>query len=177
MVETIKISVEHATERLFAPFGNLIAKPTVKPIFASKGYSTWRYPLYLAGTPDLTLLRYNHRPMVCRGLERHPFLTELRIPLDHKSSIIFVAVAEPEPQPSQVSAFLVPGDAAVLIARHCWHSGFYPLDSCGADYILLSDRETEAELEAARPGNEFRRTQFVTWSGRAEVVADYSCGV
>jgi ureidoglycolate hydrolase len=172
MVEMIKVSVEYASEQLFAPFGHLIARPSLKPNFATKGYSSWRYPLHLTGTPDLTLLHYNHRPMICRGLELHPFLTELRVPLDHKPSLIFVAVADQEPQPSDVRAFLVPGDAAVLIAHHCWHSGFYPLDPCGADYILLSDLETEAELEAARPGKEFRRTRFIDWSERAELVAD-----
>lgn len=172
MVKTIEIAVESASEQLFAPFGDLIAKPSLPPTFATSGYSSWRYPLHLTGTPDLTLLRYNHRRIACRGLERHPFVTELRIPLDHKPSIIFVAAAEPEPQPSDVRAFLVPGDAAILIARHCWHSGFYPIDPRGADYILLSDVETEAELEAAHPGSEFRRTRFVDWSERAELLAN-----
>ncbi|SED63449.1 ureidoglycolate lyase [Rhodobacter sp. 24-YEA-8] len=174
MTESTAVRIELATRDNFAPFGHLISPEDGMPDFAGPNYSTWRYPLHLGGTADLTMLRHQYRPVVCARLERHSEITELRVPLDHRPSIVFLAATPHEPSPAEVHGFLVPGDCSILIARDCWHSSSFATDPRGAQFILISDRETEAELEeAGLDGTPAIRTQVLDWTGKACLVPDF----
>jgi len=107
-------------------------------------------------------------------MERHSQVTELRVPLDGRASVVFVAAAGTDPAPQDVRGFLVDGSCALLIARNCWHSPSYPLDPRGATFILVSDAETEAELETAGQGTTTRYTQIADWGGGIEFVPDFA---
>jgi ureidoglycolate hydrolase len=107
-------------------------------------------------------------------MERHTQVTELRVPLDARASVVFVAAPGTAPAPGDVCAFLVDGTCALLIARECWHSPSFPLDPRGASFVLLSDADTEAELETAGQGATSRFTHVADWGGAVEFVPDFS---
>lgn len=174
MVKQFTVPVLRATAASFAPFGHVIARPDGPPGFAGVGYSTWRYPIRMGSGPDLTLLRHQYRRIACTRLERHPHMTELRVPLDHLASIIFVAASKGPPEAEEVQGFLVDGDVAVLIGTNCWHSSSFVFDPRGADFILVSDLDTEAELEAMRHGTPTVHTHVRDWTGEAEFLPDLS---
>lgn len=173
MIQTIHIAVEVATPASFAPYGHMIGNPTEPPCFLGRDYATWRFPIELRGAPDLTLLRYEYRRIASSRFERHPFMSELRVPLDRSASVIFVSSSDDQPTPESIRAFVIAPHVAVLIARNRWHSGSYPLDARGANYLLISDRETEAELEEATRKDLVPScyTNVCDWTGSIEFVA------
>lgn len=146
------ITIQKITAQNFAPFGQVMAPDMERPDFAGPGYSTWRFALELDGKPDLTLLRHQYQPILLKRMEKHSGITETRLPLDDRSSVIFVAATDGAPDPREVQGFYVPGDTGVIIGRGIWHSSSFPMDARGAQWALISDRETEAELEAAGLG-------------------------
>jgi ureidoglycolate hydrolase len=174
MPRTVPVPVTLATPDSFAPYGHVLDPATAVPGYIGPGYSTTRFPLHLGGRPDLTLLRHPFDRIACRAMERHTQVTELRVPLDPRASVVFVAAPGTVPAPEDVRAFLVDGASAILIARECWHSPSYPLDPRGAAFVLLSDAETEAELETAGQGATSRYTHVADWGGEVEIVPDLS---
>lgn len=174
MPRTVPVPVIRATPASFAPFGHVLDPETAVPGYVGPGYSTMRFPLELGGRPDLTLLRHPFDRIACRAMERHTQVTELRVPLDPRASVVFVAAPGTAPDPGDVRGFLVDGASALLIAKECWHSPSYPLDPRGAAFVLLSDAETEAELEAAGQGGTTRFTHVADWDGEVEIVPDFS---
>ena len=175
MTKSVSVPIDVVTAENFAPFGHIMAAPKDNPQFVGPGYSTWRYPLVLGGTADLTMLRHSYGPVACTKFERHPTITELRVPLDPVPSVVFVASTVEEPQPEDMKGFVVDGSTAMLIGQNIWHSASFPLDPRGAHFILISDRETEGELEAAGlDGKATIYTQMVDWTGRFELVPDFS---
>ncbi|RWB42888.1 MAG: hypothetical protein E5W15_00885 [Mesorhizobium sp.] len=175
MIKSISVPIEPVSEDNFRSFGHIIAAPKKDPQFVGPGYSTWRYPLVLGGTADLTMLRHPFGPVVCNRFEKHPTITELRVPLDPVVSVVFVASTPDIPRPQDMKGFLVDGETAMLIERNIWHSASFPLDPRGAHFLLISDRETEGELEEAGiDGVPSVYTQMVDWTGQYELVPDYS---
>lgn len=95
--------------------------------------------------------------------------------MDPGASVVFVAATPDAPAPADVRGFLVPGDTAILIARNCWHSSSFAVDPRGALFALISDRETESELErAALDGPPHRYTHVLAWSERFELLPDFT---
>lgn len=175
MTRTISVPIEAVTPENFRRFGHVMSPSTHAPEFVGPGYSTSRYPLVLGGTADLTMLRHPFGPVACSHFEKHPTITELRVPLDAVASIVFVADTPDIPRPEDMKGFLVDGDTAMLIARNIWHSASYPLDPRGAHFILISDRETEAELEEVGiDGTPSVYTHMVNWTGQFVLVPDYA---
>ncbi|MFN3260159.1 MAG: ureidoglycolate lyase [Pikeienuella sp.] len=174
MRRTVPVPVTLATPESFAPYGHVLDPATAMPGYVGPGYSTTRFPLQLGGLPDLTLLRHPFDRIACHAMERHTQVTELRVPLEPRASIVFVAAPGAAPAPGDVRGFLVDGATAILIARECWHSPSYPLDPRGASFVLLSDAETEAELETAGQGATSRFTHVADWGGEVEFIPDLS---
>lgn len=148
----MSIKIHHISAENFLRFGQVMAPDCDSPDFAGPGYSTWRFALELDGKPDLTLLRHQYQPILLRRMEKHSGITETRLPLDDRPSVIFLAATKEAPLACEVYGFYVPGDTGVIIGRNIWHSSSFPMDARGAQWALISDRETEAELEAAGLG-------------------------
>lgn len=174
MPRPVSVPVVLATPESFAPFGRVLDPAAIAPGYVAPGYSTTRVPLELGGPADLAVLRHPYDRIVCRAMERHTQVTELRVPLDPRASVIFVAAPGTAPAPEDVRGFLLEGSCALLIARECWHSPSYPLDPRGGAFVLLSDRDTEDELETAGQGATTRYTQVADWGGEVEFVPDFA---
>lgn len=175
MTKSISVLIEPVSPENFRPFGHIMARSSYTPEFFGPDYSSARIPLVLGGQADLTMLRHPYGPVACSTFEKHPTITEVRVPLDNVPSIVFVADTKDIPQPEDMRGFLVDGETAMLIGQDIWHSASFPLDPRGAHFILVSDRETEGELEAAgENGPPSVYTQMVDWTGRFALVPDYA---
>lgn len=127
------------TRETFAPFGRLIACPgSGDPREVNEGTAE-RWDLQAPCENRRTDARLNvatfqARPRVLPfelvSLEKHPFSTQIFVPL-HAARYV-VVVAEGGATPEQLHAFVVAGDVGIAYAPDVWHHSLMVLDAPAA---------------------------------------------
>jgi ureidoglycolate lyase len=164
------LRLERLTAEAFAPFGHLVARGEGQPTFATGTIASWPIPFAVDDALHLMWCWYPYVPLVFDRLERHAAVTQAFLPLGGAASVMVVAPggAGRPPEPVELRAFLVPGDAGIVLARHCWHAlTRFPAQPPGAAFALLTSKATQAELEAERAGGAIpTRTVVVDFAAR-----------
>lgn len=159
MARVHDIRVELLTEEAFAPFGEIISAKHRPPDFRGAGGTLGWAIDFQSGTPLVMMLQTPYQGLTCKKMERHLNLTQAFIPLGGAPAV--VAVAPPTdpndrsaiPRPDQIRAFLLDGTKGYALARGTWHSlDRFPLYPPESRFVILTDRETAADLELAYSG-------------------------
>jgi ureidoglycolate lyase len=171
-MRTLPLPVEPLTAEAFAPFGAILPDPG-PAAFTSGTLQTWRFPFEVDDAVLVTLCRFRREPMRFSRLERHLAVTQAFLPLAGRRSVMVVAPATAEgepvvpPEPATVRAFELTGAAGLVLWRGTWHAlRRFPLDDPHVDFVLLTSRATQAEIEAAAAAGEApsRLTQEVDFA-------------
>ncbi len=168
-LETLRITVLPLTADSFAPFGEVLAASDRPPDFTGISSAGWRSSFASASPPEVMTYRSRFSGFRFRMLERHHYVTQTFIPLGGAPAIVAVAAptaADDVPRPQDVRAFLLDGSAGYVLYAGTWHSlDRYPLNPPHADIVIVTDRETQRELEA-NPGGPWERTESADYAER-----------
>lgn len=173
MPRIVDLSLEPLTPQSFAPFGAVIG-PAGAPAFTSGAMQTWRAPFEVDGPMQMTLCRFHGQKMEFSQLERHLAVTQGFLPLGGTDCVMVVAPAtdmadrDAAPAPETVRAFRMSGGQGVVLWRGTWHAlARFPLDAPHVDIVLLTGRDTQAEIERANyaPAG-MRLTHLVDYADR-----------
>ena len=169
MTKFLDLPVEPLLAKTFAPFGVVIEEldPSIRQNGPRK--PAQRLPLGVDSRADLQIVRYGHQAMEQTVLERHLNVTESRFPLSENPVVLVVAPSFAESSPNadvpdveNARAFLFGRGQGVLLWRDAWHGlDCFPVAPPYSDFALLSEAETEAELESDVDPDAYRRSQFV----------------
>lgn len=156
MPSIVDIPTEPLTEATFAPFGAVVGALASPPAFQAGAMDTWRAPFEVDGAMQMTICRFHKQPLQFSKLERHLGVTQGFLPLGGTACIMVVAPttdpADPAaaPDPGTVRAFRMDGTQGVVLWRGVWHAlARYPIDAPYVDIVLLTGRDTQAEIERA----------------------------
>lgn len=120
----------------FAPFGSMIACPgNGEPRGVNEGTAERWDDQSPCDNPraaaKLNVATFQARPRPLPfdlvTLEKHPFSTQIFVPL-HASRYV-VVVGEGDAAPERLHAFVVPGDVGIAYAPNVWHHTLIVLDS------------------------------------------------
>ena len=172
MPRIIDVTVEPLSEAGFAPFGAVVGALAEPPAFSAGAMDTWRAPFEVDGAMQMTICRFKRQAMRFSTLERHLAVTQGFLPLGGSASIMVVApptdIADPAaaPDPASVRAFRLDGDKGVVLWRGVWHAlARFPVSADFADIVLLTGRDTQAEIErAAYDPRDMRLTHLVDYA-------------
>jgi ureidoglycolate hydrolase len=122
--------------------------------------------LAFPGPAYMCTVRYYYRGVVCEFLQRHPASTVTLIPLGRRPSVLVVAPAGPDDAPpalGSIRAFLLDGDAGVVLHKNTWTRYAYPLVEF-ADFAYVTQRITPA---TANTTDDVERYLLVEGAGAA----------
>lgn len=161
MSRMVEVAVEPLDMATFAPFGTIVGVVGGSPALDWGTLQTWMTPFDVDGPPQMTLCRYHREPVEWSRMERHLGVTQAFLPLGGAASVMVVAPASDLadraalPPPASVRAFYMDGTAGVVLHRGTWHAlRRFPVDAPLIDIVLLTGRDTQAELERqARDGS------------------------
>ena len=161
MARTVEVAVETLTAAAFEPFGSIIGGGSGPPALDWGTLQTWMTPFDVDGPTQMTLCRYHREPLEWSQMERHLAVTQAFLPLGGVASVMVVAppsdLADRTalPPPASVRAFHMDGSAGVVLRRGTWHAlRRFPVGAPLIDMVLLTGRDTQAELERqARDGS------------------------
>ena len=173
----ITLALEPLTHAAFAPYGAIVGGEGLAADFEAEHLWNWRVPFEADGPTQVLLIRYKHGPPVFSRMERHFHVTQGFMPLGGLASAMVVAPpsdpddAEAVPPPEAVRAFLLAGEAGVILHRGTWHAlQRFPLEPPHVDVAFLTDAATQSEIEAsATAGTPLARTQVVDYAEREGV--------
>ena len=179
MLKCTEVEIEPLEAKAFEPFGQIIGRPGVPPIFAGPHVSGWRMDFGAEGPIDLMFSRFVFMPMEFSEMERHFNVTQSFIPLGGNPSVMVVAPrtgregTEARPRPATVRAFYVGGTQGILLWKGTWHAlTRFPARPPHADFALITGLETQHELERQNKDGsmpkltevcDFARTEGVTF--------------
>jgi len=126
----------------FAPFGDFIPQTEDGVPF---GAADAKLDLS-QGTPRFYVMRLDARPMTFTRITRHLKVTQCLAAVGGKPWLIAVAPplepdnAKAEPALESIRAFVVPGDAAIMLHKGTWHAGpFFEGEELGFFNLELAD--------------------------------------
>lgn len=161
MPRMVEVAVEPLGAASFAPFGTIVGAVSGAPALDWGTLQTWMAPFDVDGPTQMTLCRYHREPVEWSQMERHLGVTQAFLPLGGVASIMVVAPgSDPAdrtalPPPDSVRAFHMDGSVGVVLHRGTWHAlRRFPVGAALIDIVLLTGRDTQAELERqARDGS------------------------
>jgi ureidoglycolate lyase len=94
----------------------------------------------------VNLIRPSVLPCVVDTLERHPYSSQIFIPLDVSRYILVLAPDGPDITRAQ--AFLAPGNVGIVYRAGVWHAGAKVLDRSGSFAVMMwrNDSPDDEEL-------------------------------
>jgi ureidoglycolate hydrolase len=126
----------------FAPFGDFIPQTEDGVPF---GAADAKLDLS-QGTPRFYVMRLDERPMTFTRITRHIKVTQCLAAVGGKPWLIAVAPPldndkpDAEPALESIRAFVVPGDAAIMLHKGTWHAGpFFEGKELGFFNLELAD--------------------------------------
>jgi ureidoglycolate hydrolase len=153
-MKTVEVAIEPLTPVNFKPFGTIVGADAGPPALRWDTLTTWKTPFEVDGEMQMTLCRYQREPVRWHKMERHLAVTQAFLPLAGVQSIMVVApLTDPSnrlaaPPPATMRAFRMDGTQGVILARGTWHAlRRFPLEAPYIDIVLLTGRDTQAELE------------------------------
>lgn len=154
MPRIVDIKVEPLTEEAFEPYGAVVGAGGRPPALQIDTMQTWKAPFEVDGAPEMTVCRYQREPIAWSRMERHLAVTQAFLPLAGVGSVMVVAPpTDPDrrdavPPPEAVRAFRMAGEVGVVLWRGTWHAlRRFPVGAPYADFVLLTGRDTQGELE------------------------------
>jgi ureidoglycolate lyase len=172
MSEVVEIRLERLSAEAFALFGQLIcARSDAPPIFEAPHLRSWRQEFDVEGSTELMYIHYVHRPIEFSTLERHFQVTQTFVALGGAASVMVVAPPtgrKSVPELGELRAFFVPGTIGLMLWRGTWHAlTRFPTAPGGAGFALLTDANTQRELEKQRiDGTPPRLTEEIDYRER-----------
>ncbi len=168
MAKILDLPVEPLLANIFEPFGVVIEELDSSIRQTGPRKPARRLPFEVDSRADLQIIRYQHQAMEQSVLERHLNVTESRFPLSDNPVVLVVAPSFAESSPNadvpdveNARAFLFGRGQGVLLWRDTWHGlDCFPVAPPYADFALLSEAETEAELECDADPDAYRRSRF-----------------
>ena len=145
----MKMKVEELTDQAFAPFGNVLGRPSLEePTISDEVADVWLGFSDLMGigasnAKDVTYLKIHSNPDKYNQIERHLTSAEAFIPLEGRSILIVVPAGEPDM--SQCKAFLMDGSKGVLLKKGTWHAVPYLLTEYASYLVLVDDSILEKD--------------------------------
>lgn len=159
MPRIVDVEVEPLTEEAFEPFGAVVGAGSRPPALEIGTMQTWKAPFEVDGALAMIICRYAREPIAWSRMERHLAVTQAFLPLASVASVMVVAPPsdptrrDAAPPPEAVRAFRMTGDVGVVLWRGTWHAlRRFPLGAPHADFVLLTGRDTQAELESEAAG-------------------------
>jgi ureidoglycolate hydrolase len=156
------------TPEAFAPFGQLLMiRADRTPDYDDADSTGWRYPVDLAGTPELVVVRTSFVGRRFSRLERHIRLAQAFVPLGGTPSAVAVASSTPNPDtppsPESVRAFAISPGVGYMLHPDTWHSlDRYPLWPGELVVVMLTSTQTTDEAMSV-PQTDWRLTQEVDY--------------
>lgn len=142
MIEKI---VHPITRDLFAPYGDVI-EPDADSFDIINSGSVQRFRdlsrIHLLGPDSQACVHIYraqavHEPMILKQMERHPFGSQLFMPLNSQPFIMVVAPrASSKPMLHEVCAFLVDGGRGVNLLPSIWHHSLLSLVA-DSDFLVV----------------------------------------
>lgn len=170
MSKLITLTAEVLTAGAFAPFGWIIAGSTEEPTFARPGLDVWAKPFSSDAPARIQIMRYHRRPWTFSRLERHLYVTESRIPLSNATTVLVVGppdASESAPAPETLRAFRLNQDSGLMFKPGVWHTlDCFVADAPYADFVMLSDVDTEREIEQSAETKTGARTHVADYLAR-----------
>jgi len=122
------------TDAAFAPFGAIVQAPAEAGV--RNFYTEWLGSERAGMTPRLHVNKVMASALPCSIdlLERHPYSSQIFIPLDVSRYIVVVA---PETDITSVQAFLAPGNVGIVYRAGVWHAGARVLDRAGSFAVIM----------------------------------------
>jgi len=149
------IAVLPLAKEAFGPFGEVIAKKGVEPVFINRGKTRRFHALATAdaaeagGRAILSIFSGDpcDLPVPIAMMERHPLASQAFMPLSGRPWLVVVAPDELG-RPGRPVAFLAEGGEGVQFARGVWH---HPLIVLGApaDFLVVDRAGPEGEAAEA----------------------------
>lgn len=159
MPRIVDVNVEPLTEEAFEPFGAVVGAGNRPPAFDADTMQTWKAPFEVDGALEMTICRYLREPIAWSRMERHLAVTQAFLPLAGVGSVMVVAPPtdpcrrDAVPPPETVRAFRMAGEVGVVLWRGTWHAlRRFPVGAPHADFVLLTGRDTQSELERQAVG-------------------------
>ena len=167
-LQIVEVAVEPLTQAAFEPYGQILGDPDREPVWVREGLTSWRMDFAIEGTPDLKVTRFHYRPRTeFERLERHLTYTESRMPLGGARALFVVAAStdldDPTelPEPASIRAFYLDGTRGVMLWKGTWHAlDSFPLTAPHVDFLLITERETQVEVESSTVAHTTRRTHI-----------------
>lgn len=152
--EIPELPVEPVSRSSFAPFGDLVGADDATAVDTINAGTTRRFT-------DLTRIRLRgndaqacvhiyraaalREPVELRQLERHPYGSQLFMPLQGQAFIAVVADGSAAPAPDTLRAFLVGAGRGINLGPGIWH---HPLLSLAdADFLVVERTDPRRNLE------------------------------
>ena len=168
--KTIEITVEPLTPEVFEPFGEVICERPTTGDSTAPGFNPLRVNFEVDGTPTLGIVRYPYQDMSFSEFERHPFMTESRVPLSNMPVVMVVAEPTPLddlnafPDPADFRAFLMEARQGLLLRRGTWHAlDCFPIAPPFADFAFFTEKEAEEELIEPVDLENLHRSQIIDY--------------
>jgi len=123
------------TEAGIADFGAIVQAPAEAGV--RNFYTEWLGSERAAMTPRLHVNKVSATTLPCSidMLERHPYSSQIFIPLNVSRYIVVVA---PEgPDITRAQAFLAPGNVGIVYRQGVWHAGARVLDRAGSFAVMM----------------------------------------
>ena len=125
-----KVKIEPLTNQAFEPFGEVLGPTEGPPDWVNESGVASRFTNFFAeGTTKVGIVTFNYQKPPTEHqivqLEQHYRVTEAKIPLDGKASIVYVAEPTPygtKPDLDNFRAFLSDGSSGVMLHRLTWHA-------------------------------------------------------
>ncbi len=157
MADVRQLKVQLLTEETFARFGMVVAAQKREPDFrGGSGTQLWDLNCEIDGTLQLGFVRVPYQPLRFKLMEQHYGVMQTFIPLGGPPAVVGLAPPTPRgtlPKPEDVTAFLLDGTKGYILDRNTWHGlDRFPIYPPTGDWVILTDRETTADLKASGPG-------------------------
>lgn len=147
-----ELTIRDADSEAFAPFGTFIEPPCAPEKRQFFSEHLHRRPETSAPVFHVNWVPASTMPLICNGVERHPYAAQCFVPLDVARYVVLVMPSQGDgnPLPQQSLAFMVPGNLGVIYHPQTWHMGATVLDRPGHFAVLMW-------RGGALPDDEFRR--------------------
>lgn len=175
------LRVEPLTEDAFAPYGELLAERSRDPDLSIAGLRGWTAAFEADASTQLLFFTTDYKEPRFVAMERHLHVAQAVIPVRGAQLVAVAAPTGPGdtdalPSPGDVRAFLAGEGQGYVMKPGTWHAvGRFPLSPPAADFVMITDVATSAEL-VERPPAEWRRTQLVDFEQRFDTVFEFVAG-
>ncbi len=129
---------------IYAPYGSVVAARPTPPRSANHGRAeAWDALAILESHRDASArcsaslfrcLAHRDATLPIRWLERHPFSTQMFVPMSGARYLVVVALGQSAPDLDTLAAFVVEGARAITYAPGVWHHPMVALDA-DADFV------------------------------------------